>query len=109
MRLERMATWTSGEPESVSPRRYSPMSWDFASFVRVNSQVRVSQGPLRSLRRHELAGELDVLLDLLGELLPGVEALLVAQALPELDGEHASEDVPVEIEQVGLQVQGLPP
>src|SRR5438067_1813847 len=37
MRVVRMATWTSGEPVSVSARRYSPISADFESFVNVMS------------------------------------------------------------------------
>src|SRR5205823_9555443 len=37
MRVVRMATWTSGEPVSVSARRYSVISADFESFVNVMS------------------------------------------------------------------------
>src|SRR5581483_2177380 len=59
--------------------------------------------------RHELAGSPDVVGHGPGELLDGLEALLVAEPGPELDRHLLPDQVAIEVQQVSLDVERLGP
>src|SRR5438034_11292326 len=92
------------------------MSWDFSSLTNaIWIAPSLPQGlPDPGRAGHsglldERAGPLDVGGDLLAERLRGVEPLLVAQAFPELDRHVLADQVPLEVEEVRLDVHGLDP
>src|SRR5690242_12440756 len=91
MRAVSRATWTSGDPVSLSPRPYFRMTSCFASLVS-GTRENVAERLGRASRR-QAAHVVDVLLHLLLERLGGVEAFLVAQAVEQ----HQAQGLPVEV------------
>src|SRR5438105_1860242 len=102
MRAVSSATWTSGDPVSLSPRPNLWITSCFASLVSGTAEnVAGSLGGLGAAA-HNLERLLHVPSHLGRKVLRGVEALLVAQPGDEGESHRAAVEVSVEADQVRL-------
>src|SRR3954471_18746827 len=124
MRPVRSATWTSGDPVSVSWRRCSAIVAVVSGmrgerFLSVAEEIRVTRRPSAgrssSARAEDPAGRGDVLAHLLDQLLDAFEALLPPEPLDEPHRGGLVVEVALEVEEerleegrVGVGVEGRP-
>src|SRR3990172_1172763 len=107
------APWTRSATPASAPTRPPRNQAAAPTNARVANTAPMGTVLRRACRRgmsvggDEVAGSADILSHRVDQGLRGVEPGLVAQVRPELDGHRTAHDLAVEVQEVGLDVQGF--